>query len=73
MNRQIVTGFFVLTACLLVSGCSSKENATAKTETTPQIEEVYDGTIIKITKSKDFAVVKAESKSISEEILRSLF
>ena len=68
MNRQIVTGFFVLTACLLVSGCSSKENATAKTETTPQIEEVYDGTIIKITKSKDFAVVKAESKSISEEL-----
>ena len=69
MNLRNAMASIYLAACFIIAGCGTKDETTnAKIENTAQVEEVTDGSVIKITKSKDFATVKAQTQTVSEEL-----
>jgi cobalt-zinc-cadmium efflux system membrane fusion protein len=68
MNQQLSMGLFLMSTCLLMYGCGNKNADTTQTTPSTQIEEVSDGSLIKITQSKDFPVIKAESRLVAEQL-----
>jgi cobalt-zinc-cadmium efflux system membrane fusion protein len=51
-----------------MAGCNEKNKAGAQTEATAQVEEVTDGSVIKITSANEFPLVKAKTLDIAEEL-----
>ena len=69
MNLRITLCSFFFATCFIMAGCGNKDKtADDDTQTSTQVEEVTDGSVIKITKSSGFATVKAQTQTISEEL-----
>jgi len=68
MNSRFAIGFISLYICVLMAGCGQKNETDSQTTSNEQVEVIADDNLIRITRSRDFATLKAQTQWVSEEL-----